>query len=313
MPTEKIKRNLNKKKKQNGGDAVCSNLYPKMDTSHNLNMSNEIIGGPMSVNSNNKTLSCSLPTPRPPIGDIPASPILEKMPMNGTPSIFKGEVPSRVPPKIPGPPGPGNYQLGPEGIYVSSLNDTLPQATSILQDLVNRGTKNRDYQPILNTNLVTKSTCKSSPNNRHQSGGAFKKKSFKKTPIKILKSQKLLKEREQKLDTEKEKQFIIGIKRELTIKDFKKVLSSLDINYSNDMNIQQLYQLLKKERPELVRGTGWFYLLEIMKACGLSILYAGFISILLMSVPITLISSLIDSGKTRNKTKKKIKKIIDSK
>lgn len=309
--TKKMKRSL--KKKQNGGDTVCSNLYTKPSMNDNLNISNEIIGGPSSVNSDNKVLSCSIPTPRAPIGDVPASPMLEKMPMTGSPSIFDGKVPPRVSPKITGPPGPGNYQLGPEGIYVSSPNDIPPQATSILHDLVNKGTINRDYQPILNTNLVNKSTCKSFPNNRNQGGGGVLKNSYKKTPNKVLKSQTLLKEREKKKNSEIEKKFIYGLKRELTVEDFRKVLVSLDIKYTEDMNIEKLYQLLKKRRPELVIGTGWFYLLEIMKAVGVYFIFFSTVFLALLFSSIPLISSVIDSGNDMKKTKRKIKKIIDSK
>lgn len=309
--TKKMKRSL--KKKQNGGDTVCSNLYTKRSINDNLNISNEIIGGPSSVNSDNKVLSCSIPTPRAPIGDVPASPMLEKMPMTGSPSIFDGKVPPRVSPKMTGPPGPGNYQLGPEGIYVSSPNDIPPQATSILHDLVNKGTINRDYQPILNTNLVNKSTCKSFPNNRNQGGGGVLKNSYKKTPKKVLKSSKLLKEREKKLNEEREKRFIIGLKRELSVEDFRKVLVSLDIDCSEEMNLEELYQLLKKRRPDLVHGTGWFYLMEIMRAVGIYFMSTSFIALLFVSIPFFLITSIMHAGKDMKKTKKKIKKIVDSK
>ena len=309
--TKKMKRSL--KKKQNGGDTVCSNLYTKPSMNDNLNISNEIIGGPSSVNSDNKVLSCSIPTPRAPIGDVPASPMLEKMPMTGSPSIFDGKVPPRVSPKITGPPGPGNYQLGPEGIYVSSPNDIPPQATSILHDLVNKGTINRDYQPILNTNLVNKSTCKSFPNNRNQGGGGVLKNSYKKTPKKVLKSQILLKEREKKLDAEREKRFIAGLKRELTVDDFRKVLVSLKIEYTEEMDIDQLFKLLKKRRPDLVNGIGWFYLIEIMRGVGVYFVCTSFIALLFVSVPVFLMTSMIHKAKDIKKTKRKIKKIIDSK
>ncbi len=309
--TKKIKKSL--KKKQNGGDTVCSNLYPKLNMNDNLNISNEVIGGPSSVNSDNTVLSCSIPTPRAPISDVPVSPMTEKMPMSGSPSIFDGKVPPRVSPKITGPPGPGNYQLGPEGIYVSSPNEIPPQATSILHDLVNKGTVNRDYQPILNTNLVNKSTCKSFPSYRNQSGGGTLMNSYKKTPKKVLKSSKLLKEREKKLNEEKEKRFIIGLKRELSVEDFRKVLVSLDIDYSEEMNLEELYQLLKKRRPDLVHGSGWFYLMEIMRAVGVYFVCSSFISLLFVSIPFFLITSIVQSEQDMKKTKKKIKKIVDSK
>ena len=179
-----------KRKKQTGGDTICSNLYPKLSSNSQSLKLNETIGGPAPALSSDNVLSCSIPTPRAPVGQTPPEPMMEQMPMDGTPSAFLGNPPPRTPPTMTGPPGPGNYQLGLAGIPVLGSRETPPQATSILRDQVNKGTFNRDYQPILNTNLVTKSTCKANPNNRSQLGG--KRSSLSKS-LKIIKSPKSLK------------------------------------------------------------------------------------------------------------------------
>ena len=215
MPKSYKKKSL-KKRKQTGGDSICSNLYPNISSNTQSLVSNETIGGPAPVSSSDKVLSCSIPTPRAPVGKVPPEPMMEQMPMEGTPSAFLGNPPPRTPPKIPGPPGPGNYQLGLAGIPFLGPQETPPQATSILRDLVNKGTFNRDYQPILNTNLVTNSTCKSNPNNRTQLGGAGSSVS-KKTSLKIIKSPKLLKKQDKKLKKEREKKIIY-----LNLKDRQK-------------------------------------------------------------------------------------------
>lgn len=194
---KKIPKSL-KRRKQTGGDTICNNLYPKVSSNTQSSASNETIGGPAPVSGSDKVLSCSIPTPRAPVGISPPEPMLEQMPMEGTPSTFLGNPPPRTPPTISGPPGPGNYQPGLAGIPVLGSQETPPQATSFLRDLVNRGTFNRDYQPILNTNLVSNSTCKSNPNNRTQKGGTSSRLSKKKS-LKNIKSRKLIKNKRKKI------------------------------------------------------------------------------------------------------------------
>ena len=179
------KKNKVSKKKQLGGDTVCSNLYPKSVVDNVQLVTNENIGGPSPVNANNKILSCSLPTPRAPAATTPPIPVTENMPMDGSPSPFLGRPPPRVPPAMPGPPGPGAYKPGLAGIPVLSSTTNPPQATTILNDIINRGTVNRDYQPILNSNLITNSTCTANPNKRNHVGGQRKHKKKKSLKRKV--------------------------------------------------------------------------------------------------------------------------------
>lgn len=199
MPKSYIKKKSRslKRIKQTGGDTICSNLYPKLPSNDISLSTNETIGGPAPALSSVNVLSCSIPTPRAPVGKTPPEPVLEQMPMDGTPSTFLGNPPPRTPPVMTGPPGPGNYQPGLAGIPVQGSQELPSQATTILRDLVTKGTFNRDYQPILNTNLVTNSTCKANPNNRSQKGGTFSKVS-KKISLKSTKSKKLIKSKRKK-------------------------------------------------------------------------------------------------------------------
>lgn len=169
------KKRTIRRKKLSGGDSICSNLYPKLDLNNQPLLSNEVIGGPSLISADNKVLSCSIPTPRAPNGPVPPVPMTENMPMEGTPSMFMGKPPPRVTPTIPGPPGPGAYKPGLAGIPTGSSTSKPAQPTIILNDLVNKGTVNRDYQPILNTSLVSNSTCMAHPNNRNRVGGRSKK------------------------------------------------------------------------------------------------------------------------------------------
>ena len=79
------------------------------------------------------------------------------------------------------------------------------------------------------------------------------------------------------------------------------------------MNLEELYQLLKKRRPDLVHGSGWFYLMEIMRAVGVYFVCTSFIALLFVSIPFFLITSVVHSRQDMKKTKKKIKKIVGSK
>lgn len=308
-----------KKRKQTGGDIICSNLYPKISSNQQSLTVNETIGGPAPVSSSDNVLSCSIPTPRAPVGVIPPEPMMEQMPMDGTPSAFLGRPPPRVPPSLPGPPGPGNYQPGLAGIPPLEVNQRPPQATSILHSLVDKGTFNRDYQPILNTNLVTKSTCKANPSNRSQLGGKrvslSKKKSSKiLNELKIIKSSKSLKEQQSQLDHKREELFVNGIKRKLTTSDFRKILDFLKIKYEKEDGIDKLFEILKKKRPDLVTGTGWFYLIKLfMELISFDkTKHFYFHNFLREVVPFRTIINNVDGALKTNKLKSSIREIVDS-
>lgn len=300
-----------KKKRQTGGDTICSNLFPKLPSKDPSLVTNETIGGPAPVSSSDNVLSCSIPTPRAPVGPTPPEPMLEQMPMDGTPSTFLGNPPPRRPPVIPGPPGPGNYKPGLAGIPVLGTHQKPPQATSILKELVNQGTFNKDYQPILNTNLVSNSTCKSNPNNRSQVGGSVSSPKKKKS-LKIIKSPKLLKEQDKKLDKEREEIFVNGIKKNLSVDDFKKILDFLKIKYDKDLKIDRLFMILKKERPDLVSGTGWFYLLNLIRDLIDFTKWSLLVSLLLATFPFIIVYNNAKKIQKTKRLKKTIRKIIDS-
>lgn len=140
--------------------------------------------GPAPVGHKQNIQTCFIPVPRAP---LPLQPVQPMEPYTltepGRPGAFEGPPPPRIPPKMPGPPGPGAYTLGLEGIPVLPENQRPAQPIEILKEVVNRGTFNRDLQPAIVTSETNDTTCVANPQIRNvdnnQSGGFKKIKSKK--------------------------------------------------------------------------------------------------------------------------------------
>ena len=95
--------------------------------------------------------------------------------------------------------------------------------------------------------------------------------------------------------------------------NWKGVLDFLKIKYEKEQDIDKLFKILKKERPDLVSGTGWFYLLEAIKSLLAFTVWRSFVTFILDSIPFGIIYKNIEEAFRTDKSKNKIREIVDSK
>lgn len=154
------------------------------------------VGSPAPIGHSNNIPNCFIPVPRAPIAQQPVKPMEPStLTEPGMPAAFEGPPPPRDSPREPGPPGPGAFTLGLEGIPVLPANQRPAQPIEILKDVVNRGTYNRDMFPAMVTSKINNSTCVANPNLRNQQSGGSKLKKYKKSLKKRNKNKKSFKKK----------------------------------------------------------------------------------------------------------------------
>ena len=170
--------------KQISNNFSCLILYSLMSKSRKQPIGKKNLIKQLTSNKNRKSLAvkkttkqrggvCHLSIPRPTNGNQvqPVSP--ETLAGGLMPGNWEGPPPARTPPSRPGPPGPGAYKPGLAGIPVMKPGQSAGQPMDILQDLVNRGTFNRDSYPSMVQSTMGSAGCGCSGK---QVGGSGKKK-----------------------------------------------------------------------------------------------------------------------------------------
>lgn len=157
--------------------------------------SSESQNGFAPIDNDLKIKPCFIPVPKAPPSDVPVRPMESStLTQSEKPALFEGPPPQRIPPKIPGPPGPGAYIPGLAGIPVLPICERSAQPVEILNDLVNKGTNNMDLQPYMITSNINQNTCLANPEirsaNNQQSGGSIKKIIKRKNKSKKLQKKK---------------------------------------------------------------------------------------------------------------------------